>query len=118
VVQNAVGTGTQLYLQGTDTAGNGMIVGVDTAAISETACCTAPGCCPDATCCSAPITPTVLLAAGAYTVTAISLSSGGELTFAGLRNSDGARVVGNCVGGTCAVINATAPVVSALQRIN
>ena len=52
------------------------------------------------------------------TITATSLSKNGELTFAGLRNSDGARVVGNCVNGTCSVLNATAPMVTTLQRIN
>jgi hypothetical protein len=61
---------------------------------------------------------TTLLPAGAYTVTAISVSRSGELTFAGLRNSDGATVVGTCPGGVCGVLNTTAPAVSALQRIN
>jgi hypothetical protein len=76
------------------------------------------GSCDPASCCSGPITPTTLLAAGDYTITAISLSKTGELTFAGLCNSDGAKVVGDCVGGTCSVLNATAPSVTSLQRIN
>ena len=48
----------------------------------------------------------------------MSLSRTGELTFAGLRNSDGAHVVGNCAAGACSVLNATAPMVTVLQRIN
>jgi hypothetical protein len=117
-INNGLGFGSDIYLQATDSVGNGEILDVNVSSLDETACCTTAGCCPTGGCCSSPVTPTTLLAAGAYSLTAISLSATGELTFAGLRNSDGARVVGNCVAGTCTVLNATAPDVSVLTRIN
>lgn len=112
--------GSTIFVVGTDNAGNGLVSTVDAGAITEPTCCSTANCCPfvPGMCCSSPLTPTTLLAPGDYSVSAFSLSRAGELTFAGLRNSDGAHVVGNCVTGACSVLNASAPVVTALQRIN
>jgi hypothetical protein len=100
------------------------IDGVDVTQIGEAACSTTTPCSGFAGggggpgCCSSPITPNVLLAPGDYTIATTSLSSDGELTFSGLRFSDGASVVGNCTASTCRVLNATAPQVTTMVRIN
>jgi hypothetical protein len=96
MLKSAVGRAGKVYVQGTDAQGNGAVIRVDV-----------PG-----------FTQTTLLAPGLYTLNAISLSNNSELTFAGQRNSDGATVLGNCNASGCTVLNATAPAVSSLQRIN
>jgi hypothetical protein len=95
LINAAYGADTTLFVQGTDMAGNGTIVSTDVSTF----------------------TWTTLLAAGDYTLTASALSKTGELTFAGLRNADGAHVIGNC-NPTCTVLTATAPQVTDLVRIN
>jgi hypothetical protein len=97
-IVDAIGSGNAIFVQGTDTAGNGIIVREDVPAF----------------------TPTTLLPAGDFSLTAISVSKTGELTFAGLRNSDAAHVVGNVAAGasTYTILSSTAPMVSELQRIN
>jgi hypothetical protein len=97
-IVDAIGVDNAIFVQGTDNAGNGIIVREDVPAF----------------------TATTLLPAGDFSLTAISVSKTGELTFAGLRNSDAARVVGNVAAGasTYTILSATAPMVSDLQRIN
>ena len=97
-IVDARGQGNSIFVQGTDAAGNGGIVRVDL-----------PG-----------FTQTTILTPGDFTLSAIALSKTGELTFAGLRNSDGAHVVGNVAAGasTYTILSASAPVVTTLQRIN
>lgn len=92
------GGGTSIYARGTDTAGNGGIVRVDVPAYTQT----------------------TLVPAGAFTLSAMSVSRTGELTFAGLRNSDGAHVAGTAAPGatTYTISSATAPPVTSLTRIN
>ena len=96
MLKDAVGLNGKVFVRGTDSAGNGAVIQVDVPGFAQT----------------------TLLAPGVYTLSAISLSANGELTFAGLRNNDGARVIGNCDAGGCTVLNATAPAVSSLVRIN
>ena len=94
----ALGVGSSIFVQGTDAAGNGGIVRVDVPAFTQT----------------------TILAPGDFTVSAISVSKTGELTFAGLRNSDGSHIVGNVAAGasTYTILSATAPMVTTLTRIN
>jgi hypothetical protein len=95
---DARGAGTSIFVQGTDAMGNGGIVRMDV-----------PG-----------FAATTILAPGDFSLSAISLSKTGDLTFAGLRNSDGKHVVGNVAAGssTYTILSATAPPVSVLQRID
>lgn len=97
-IVDAIGVGNSVFVQGTDASGNGIIVREDVPAF----------------------TATTLLPAGEFSLTAISVSKTGELTFAGLRNSDGTRVVGNVAAGasTYTILSSTAPMVTDLQRIN
>ncbi|MGZ3405238.1 MAG: hypothetical protein ACXVAN_02260 [Polyangia bacterium] len=92
------GAGNSIFVQGTDAAGNGGIVRLDVPAFTQTA----------------------ILPPGDFSLTAISLSKSGELTFAGLRNSDGTHVVGSVAAGagTYTISDAAAPIVTTLQRIN
>jgi len=94
-IEEAVGAGNTVFIRGTDAAGNGTVVSIDVSTFAQS----------------------TILAAGDFTLSAISLSSAGELAFAGLRNSDGATVFGRC-NPMCTVLNATAPAVTALQRID
>lgn len=97
-IVDARGAGSSIFVQGTDAAGNGGIVRVDVPAFMQT----------------------TILPPGDFTLTAISLSAAGELTFAGLRNSDGKHVVGNVAAGasTYTILSAAAPTVTTLTRIN
>jgi hypothetical protein len=123
-IQRALGSGITIFLIGADQAGNNLIDGVDVSQIGETGCSTTTPC--GTTfgsgsgpgCCSSPIAPTELLAPGDYSLGTTALSSDGELTFTGVRFSDGASVVGNCTATGCTVLNATAPQVTTLVRIN
>lgn len=97
-IVDARGAGSSIFVQGTDTAGNGGVVRVDVPSFTQT----------------------TIVPPGDFTLTAISLSKTGELTFAGLRNSDGKHVVGSVAAGasTFTILSATAPVVTTLTRIN
>jgi len=63
---------------------------------------------------------TTLLAPGAYNITTMDVSSGGEVTFFGQRESDGAMVLGNLPAGatTPTIISTGLPGVTQIQRIN
>ena len=97
-ITDARGAGSSIFVQGTDAAGNGGIVRVDVPAFTQT----------------------TILRPGDFTLSAISVSKTGELTFAGLRNSDGKHVLGNVAVGasTYTILSATAPAVTTLTRIN
>ena len=97
-IANLAASGSSLFVQGNDSVGNGTIVRVDVPSL----------------------TPTTILPAGDFSLTAISLSQAGDLSFAGLRNSDGAQIIGNVPAGTTTftIVSATAPTVTTLQRIN
>lgn len=97
-VLDAVASSTAIFVEGTDNVGNGVIARVDLPSM----------------------TATTILPPGAFSLTAISVSKGGDLAFAGLRNSDGSRVIGNVPAGsdTFTIVSASAPMVTALQRIN
>ncbi|HEY1586645.1 MAG TPA: hypothetical protein VGH63_13215, partial [Polyangia bacterium] len=97
-VSDAVASSSAIFVEGTDSVGNGSIVRVDMPSMAAT----------------------TILPAGAFSVTAISVSKTGELSFAGLRNADGARIIGNVPAGsdTYTIVSAAAPMVTALQRIN
>ncbi|HTL33779.1 MAG TPA: hypothetical protein VL326_11675, partial [Kofleriaceae bacterium] len=117
-ITKSAGAGTTLFLVGNDMSGNSFVDAVDTTQIGEAACAATPSSSLDGGCESSPITPTVLLAPGDYSLGPTTLSSSGELTFIGVRFSDGASVVGNCTATACTVLSATAPAVSTLVRIN
>lgn len=117
-ITNGVGFNNDIYLQATDPTGNGMLLDVPVSSINDTACCTTANCCPFGGCCSSPAPATTLLAAGAYTQTIVSMSSFGDLSFAALRTSDSAHVIGHCARGVCTVLNPSAPAIVALQRID
>jgi hypothetical protein len=98
IIIDAKGFGSSIFVEGKDSAGNGTIVRVDVPAF----------------------TATTLLPAGDFTLTAMSLSAAGEVTFAATRNADNAHVIGNVAAGasTYTIVSATAPAVIDLQRIN
>lgn len=87
-----------IYVQGTDAAGKWTIARVEIPSLAATS----------------------IVPAGEITLTAMSVSRGGDLSFAGLRNADGAHVIGNVPAGgnTYSIVSATAPTVTTLQRIN
>lgn len=97
-IVDAKGFGSSIFVWGRDAAGNGTVVRVDVPAF----------------------TATTLVPAGDFTLTAMSLSATGEVTFAATRNSDLAHVIGNVAAGasTYTIVSATAPMVTDLQRIN
>lgn len=92
------GAANTLFVQGTDAVGNGGITRLDIPAF----------------------TATQILPPGDFSLTAISPSKTGELWFAGLRNSDGKRVIGTVPAGsiTYTITSETAPNITYLQRIN
>jgi len=97
-ILNVRASANSLFVQGTDAAGNGGITRLDVPAFTATS----------------------ILPAGQFSLTAISPSKTGDLSFAGLRNSDGKRVIGTVPAGssTYTISSETAPTVTYLQRIN
>lgn len=97
-IDQALSTDSEIFVRGTNGNGDSAIVRVDVADFAAT----------------------TLLSAGDFSLTAISLSRTGDLTFAGLRNADGARIIGNVPAGsdTYTILSADAPQVTTLQRIN
>lgn len=89
---------SSLFVQGTDAAGNGGITRIDVPAFTAT-----------------PILPV-----GDFSLTAISPSRTGELSFAGIRNADGRHVYGTVPAGstTYTITDDAAPTVMYLQRMN
>jgi hypothetical protein len=90
--------GASFYVRGTDSSGNGGIVRIDIPAF----------------------TATTVVPPGDFSLTAMSASTTGGLTFVGQRNSDSAHVVGSVAPGasTYTIQSATAPVMTVVQRID
>jgi hypothetical protein len=94
-MSGAVGGGNKIYVLALDPSGNGSIILFATDTFGQL----------------------TLIPTGDYTFSVFSVAKNGDLTFAGLRSSDSAHVIGIC-NATCTVLSATAPAVTALQRIN
>ncbi len=96
-ITQAFADGERVFVLGTDAAGNSGVVRYTPSSGEQT----------------------VLLAPGDYTLSSIALTPGGELGFAGLRNSDGKRVLGAvpASGGAAAIWSETAPEISTLVRL-
>jgi hypothetical protein len=94
-ITQATGYGQAVYVQGVS-SGKDVMLGVTTSGFVQV----------------------TLLQAGDFTLTATSVATSGVLSWAGQRTSDGAHVVGTCNSLSCVPTNATAPEITALQRID
>jgi hypothetical protein len=94
-ITGATGHGQAVFVQGVS-AGKDVLLGVPTSGF----------------------VPVTLLQAGDFTLTATSMATSGELSWAGVRTSDGAHVVGTCNATSCTPTNGAAPAITALQRID
>jgi hypothetical protein len=94
-IVKALGHGATVFVVGTN-GSNDVVLGVSTASFTQA----------------------TLLQSGDYSLSATSLSTTGELSWAGQRISDAAHVVGTCNATSCVPTNASAPAITALQRID
>jgi hypothetical protein len=94
-MERAIGSGDKIYVLALDPTGNGSLILFTTGSFGQL----------------------TLVPTNTYTFSAFSVAKNGDLTFAGLRQSDSAHVIGTC-NSTCTVLSAAAPVVTALQRID
>lgn len=97
-VTKIFGTTGAVIVQGKDTVGNGVILHymISTGAV------------------------TTVLEAGVYVISAMDVASNGDITFHGLRASDGAKILANIPAGTSTVniVSQSLPTVTRIQRIN
>lgn len=96
-LERAVGVGSTVFILGDDELGNSGIVRFDAVDAAQT----------------------TVMPPGEFTLSAIDLSESGELTFTGMRNSDGKLIVGNVAAGSDAyhIVNESAPETAAVVRI-
>ncbi len=91
-------SGSNVYVQGADAFGNGLLGRFNVAGG----------------------TFTTLLAAGDYSIASFDVAANGDMSFAGVRNSDGAKIVAEipAAGGAPVVTSVSVPDVSELVRLN